>query len=115
MSYISGTTKTRREFIKQSVVAAGMLTLLNACGKSFKSLKSALDPYAISKFRKSFSGHVISPVDEAYETARRVLAWNPETDKYPAVIAQCKNEQDVLRCIDFAHQYDLEVSVRSGN
>lgn len=115
MSYKTGTIKTRREFIKQSAMAAGWLTLLNACGQSFKLLKSPLDPDAISKFRKGFSGYVILPGDSAYETARRVLAWNPETDKYPAIVAQCKNEQDVLRCIDFAHQHSLEVSVRSGN
>lgn len=115
MSYIRGTIKTRRDFIKQSAMAAGMLTLLNACGQSFKSLKSPLDPDAISKFRKCFSGHVILPGDSKYETARRVLVWNPETDKYPAIVAQCKNEEDVLRCIDFAHQHKLEVSVRSGN
>jgi FAD/FMN-containing dehydrogenase len=36
-------------------------------------------------------------------------------DKYPTVIAQCKNEEDVLRCIDFAHKHELEVAVRSGN
>jgi FAD/FMN-containing dehydrogenase len=40
---------------------------------------------------------------------------NPESDRHPAVVAQSKTEEDVVRCIDFAHQHALEVAVRSGN
>lgn len=107
--------KTRRQFIKTSVMTAGMLALLNACGQSVAGLKPPVDPESIGKFRKGFGGHAIIPGEKDYETSRRVLSMNPGTDKYPAVVAQCKTEQDILRCIDFAHQYDLEVSVRSGN
>ena len=107
--------KTRREFIKQSAMAAGMLTLLNACGPGVKTLKSPLDSNSLSKFRKGFSGRVILPGDAEYETARKVIFITRETDKHPAIVAQCKNEEDVLRCIDLAHQHELEVAVRSGN
>ena len=115
MPYISATTKTRREFIKQSAMTAGMLTVLNACGQRFKSRKFPLASDAINKFQKGFGGHLILPSDAAYETTRRARVLNPEMDKHPVVIAQCKNEEDVLRCIDFAHQHELEVAVRSGN
>lgn len=107
--------KTRRDFIKQSAMAAGMITLLHACGRGIGSVKSPLDPAAITKFRKDFGGHTIIPGENEYETSRRVLSMSPETDKYPAIVAQCKSEQHIVRCIDFAHQYELEVSVRSGN
>ncbi len=115
MSYIRPTTKTRREFIKQSAMTAGMLTLLNACGQRIKSRKFPLAPDAINKFQKGFGGHIILPSDAAYEAARRARIVNPEMDKHPVVIAQCQNEEDVLRCIDLAHQHELEVAVRSGN
>jgi hypothetical protein len=115
MPYIRETTKTRREFIKQSAMAAGMLTLLNACGKGFKSWKYPLDPNAINKFRKGFNGYIILPSNTEYEIARRASLSNPYLDKHPAVIAQCKNQEDVLRCIEFAQQHKLEVAVRSGN
>jgi hypothetical protein len=115
MQHIRPTIKTRRAFIKQSAMAAGVLTLLNACGHGFKSWKFPLDPDTINKFRKGFNGHIILPNNTEYETARRTLLLDPEIDKHPALIAQCKNEEDVLRCIDFAQQHELEVAVRSGN
>ncbi|MEO5591961.1 MAG: FAD-binding oxidoreductase [Chitinophagaceae bacterium] len=115
MYYTRTTTKTRREFIKKSAMAAGVLTLLNACGQRIKSWKFPFAPDAINQFQKSFYGHIILPGDAAYETARRARLLNPEMDKHPAVIAQCKNEEDVLLCIDFARQHNLEVAVRSGN
>lgn len=115
MPYIRETTKTRREFIKQSAMAASMLTLLNACGQGLKTWKYSLDPSAINKFSKGFNGHIILPSNTGYEIARRASLLNPELDKHPVVIAQCKNQEDVLRCIDFAHQHKLEVAVRSGN
>lgn len=109
-----GSVKTRREFIKQSALATGMFTLLGACGRH-KLLNSPLDSDAISKFRESFSGHIILPGDTEYEMARRARWLNPETDKHPVIIGQCMNEEDVLRCVDFVHQHELEVAVRSGN
>src|SRR5882672_4173956 len=112
---VAGSTKTRREFIKQSAMATGMLTLLSACGQSSKLLKPVPDPDIINSFKKSFSGHIILPGDTEYEMVRRVPWQNPETDKHPAIIGQCKNEEDILRCVDFAHQHELEVAVRSGN
>ncbi len=107
--------KTRREFIKQSALATGMFTLISGCGPSHKLFNSRLDSDGISRFKKSFSGHIILPSDTEYEMARRVPWLNPETDKHPVIIGQCKNEEEVLRCVDFAYQHELEVAVRSGN
>jgi hypothetical protein len=87
------TTKTRREFIKQTALATGMFTIIGGCEQ--KSWRSLLDPEAIKKFRKRFSGNIILPGDKEYETVRRVPWMNPKTDKRPAIIGQCNNEEDV--------------------
>ena len=90
--------KTRREFVKQSAMAAGMLTFCKS--QIFPTLNTAADKDAINKLRSRFSGHLIIPGDPRYDSARRVLSMNPGTDKRPSLVAQCKNEEDVLRCID---------------
>lgn len=95
--------KTRREFLKQSAMTAGMLPLFGGGYLSFAGVKSPLDPSAITKLRRSFSGHLVVPGDPDYDTAR-VSSMNPEVDRFPAIVAQCANEDDVLRCIDFSHQ-----------
>jgi hypothetical protein len=108
------TNPNRREFIRQTALAAGMLAI-GACGHNIKSTDLTLDPEAIRKFRKNFSGSIIIPGDKDYESARAVLEMNPATSKFPAIVAKCKNNDDVLRCIDLAHQHALETAVRSGN
>src|SRR5215472_13915511 len=101
--------KGRREFVKQSAMTAGML----AFGK-FKIFPT-VDKDAINKLKSKLSGNLILTGDPGYDKARRVFALNPDTDKHPAIVAQCRSEEDVLRCIDFAHRQQMEVAVRSGN
>ena len=113
--YVTKNIKTRREFLKQATTAVGMLPLLKGDRQAFGALKSPFDPDAISKLKTGFGGRLIVPGDTEYETVRGALSMNPETDKYPALVAQCKNEEDVSRCVDFAHEQELEVAVRSGN
>jgi len=106
---------SRRRFIKQAAWAGGMFALMNSCGQSNKLFKLPIGSDALKRFRTNFNGHVILPGDADYEKVRRVLFWNPANDKHPAIIAQCKDEEDIVRCVDFAHQQQLEVAVRSGN
>src|SRR6516165_1395178 len=113
MPYSKGRINTRREFVRRSAMTAGMLAIGKF--KIFATLKPAVDKDAINKLKGKFSGHLITPGDPGYDAARKVLSMNPETDKRPSLVAQCRNEEDVLRCIDFAHQNQLEVAVRSGN
>jgi len=105
--------KARREFVKQSAMTAGMF----AFGKFrvFPAVKLAVDKDAINKLKRTFNGSLIVPDDPGYDEARRLFTLNPDTDKHPAIVAQCKGEEDVLRCIDFAHRQQMEVAVRSGN
>ena len=62
----------------------------------------------------SLGGRVILPGDPEYDKTRRVVWWNPATDKRPAMIAQCERDDDVARCIDFARRQELTLAVRSG-
>lgn len=110
-----GKTKTRREFIKQSTMAAGIIPFLYVSGQSLISPRFPFDKNALNKFRKSFRGQIILPGDTEYEVKRRVRMVNPKMDKHPALIASCKDEQDILRSIDFARNQQLEIAVRSGN
>lgn len=112
---MQASNRTRREFILQSAKAASVLALLYGCGQSVKALQTSLGPEDINRLRKNFGGKLFVPGDSEYETARKVLNRNPETDKYPAIVAQVKVEADVLRCIDFSRQHGLEIAVRSGN
>ncbi len=107
--------KTRREFISQSLVASTMFPLLFSCGQSSRSSKSAFDQDAFKRFKSRFSGKIILPRDAEYEAKRWSSIINPTMDKHPAIIAICKKEEDVLRSVDFARQYQLEIAVRSGN
>ena len=60
----------------------------------------------------SFSGRLLLPGDDGYETARRV--HNGMIDRRPSIIACCSRTTDVVDALDFAIQHDLEIAVRGG-
>jgi FAD/FMN-containing dehydrogenase len=66
----------------------------------------------IEAFGAALSGTALVRGDDGYDEARS--AWNGEVDRYPAVIARCRNAVDVAAAIEFARQGDLEISVRGG-
>jgi len=110
-----GKRKTRREFIKQSTIAAGVIPWLYAFGQSARFSGYPFDKNDLNSFKRKFSGQIILPGDDEYEAKRKARVFHPKTDKHPSIIANCINEQDVLRCIDFARHHQLEIAVRSGN
>ena len=57
-------------------------------------------------------GEVIRPADQAYDTARQV--WNAAIDRYPALIVRAADAADVLRAVEFAHEQQLALAIRSG-
>ncbi len=59
-----------------------------------------------------FSGTLIGPDDEGYDSARRV--YNGMIDRYPALIARCESVADVSAALLHARQHGMEVSVRAG-
>jgi FAD/FMN-containing dehydrogenase len=57
-------------------------------------------------------GAVVTEHDAGYEDARRV--WNAMIDRRPAAIARCATVADVQRCVAFARDRGLPLSVRGG-
>ncbi len=66
----------------------------------------------IEALRTSMRGPALIPVDEGYDTVRRI--HNGMIDRRPAVIARCSGVADVMRALEFGVQQDLPVSIRSG-
>ncbi|WP_329240943.1 FAD-binding oxidoreductase [Streptomyces canus] len=67
---------------------------------------------ALSALREDLAGDVFAPDDAGYDEARTV--FNAMIDRRPAVIAQCVNEDDVVRAVRFSRELDLPVAVRGG-
>jgi FAD/FMN-containing dehydrogenase len=63
-------------------------------------------------FAGKLRGKLILPQNEDYDAARAV--WNGMIDRYPAMIAQCADGQDVIQAVRFAREQGLIVSVRGG-
>ena len=72
----------------------------------------ALDPGAVSSLCKRLSGQIVLPGDDGYPAARRV--WNGMIDRFPAIVARCRNVEDVRWAMQFALDQELTLSVRGG-
>jgi FAD/FMN-containing dehydrogenase len=57
-------------------------------------------------------GQLLTPEVDGYDDARQV--WNGMIDRRPAVIGRCAGTADVKRCVEFAREHDLLVSVKGG-
>ncbi|MGC0341857.1 FAD-binding oxidoreductase [Streptomyces sp. SLBN-8D4] len=67
---------------------------------------------ALSALREDLAGDVFAPDDPGYDEARTV--FNVMIDRRPAVIAQCVDEDDVVRAVRFGRDLDLPIAVRGG-
>ena len=111
---------TRRRFIHQGAFAtavlctrpagpfAGVQEILTAPGQN----QPAIDPAAIRTLASALRGHLITPQQPDYETAR--LIFNRAFDRRPALIVRCAGGSDVARALDFAQVHNLPVAVRGG-
>ena len=62
-----------------------------------------------------FGGDVLRREDPGYEAARRDCVWNARiADRFPDLIVQAADEQDVVRAIGLARDQEMKVGVRSG-
>ncbi|MDW5562617.1 MAG: FAD-binding oxidoreductase [Methanomassiliicoccus sp.] len=57
-------------------------------------------------------GEVLRPGMMAYDRARAL--YNGIVDRRPAMIVRCAGSEDVVRCVRYARQNDVQVSVRAG-
>ncbi|WP_435216859.1 FAD-binding oxidoreductase [Streptomyces sp. bgisy034] len=67
---------------------------------------------ALAALREDLVGDVFAPSDAGYDEARTV--FNAMIDRRPAVIAQCVDEDDVVRAVRFGRDLDLNIAVRGG-
>lgn len=105
--------KTRRDFIRESLVTGAALTLSGAC--RFGGNETAgIDSADIGRLRTGLAGQLILPGEQLYDRARRVFWRNPMTDMQPGVVAQCARADDVARCVAFAVEQGLPLAVRTG-
>jgi FAD/FMN-containing dehydrogenase len=66
----------------------------------------------LSNLDPTFSGPIVQPEDEGYDSIRRV--HNGLIDKYPRIILQCRSTADVCEALRFGISKNLEIAVRGG-
>ena len=71
-----------------------------------------LNENSIADFKANLRGRLIEPGDKDYDDARKV--YNGMIRKKPRMIARCADVADVIRCVNFARENDLLVSIRGG-
>ncbi len=74
--------------------------------------RAQLHPSIVSPLAGQFSGDILLPGDDGYDTTRRV--HNGMIDRRPAVIARCIENADVADALAFAIEHHLEIAVRGG-
>jgi FAD/FMN-containing dehydrogenase len=67
---------------------------------------------AVQAFASSLSGKVLTSGDAGYDAARAV--FNGMIDRKPGLIVQPANTADVEKCVKFAKEHGLLVSVKGG-
>lgn len=68
---------------------------------------------AVAGAAAEFKGQLLRPGDSGFDDARKL--WNGMIDRRPALIARCRNAQDVAAAVELAHGTGLQVSVRGGD
>ena len=84
-------------------------------GVIFKSIEGDTKDIAagaLEGFRAGIRGNVLDPKASSYDEARTI--WNATIDRKPALIVQCKEASDVLRCVQFARDNGLLIAVKGG-
>jgi FAD/FMN-containing dehydrogenase len=76
------------------------------------NLKSRNTSSRADELRAAISGPVALPGHELYEEGTRV--WNGAVRRHPAIVAFCKQPEDVRVAVRAARRHDLPLSVRGG-
>jgi len=67
---------------------------------------------SVEALGNAIDGEVLVSGQNGYDEARAV--WNAMIDRKPALITRCKNTDDVVKAISYAHDNNLPVSIRGG-
>ncbi len=80
--------------------------------KTRKGGETLIEQGALDQYRSGLSGETLMPEDAGYEEVREI--WNAMIGSRPALIARCRDADDVVRSVNFARAHDLLVSVRGA-
>lgn len=73
---------------------------------------TTLETTHLARFATSLRGELLRTGDPDYDEARTI--WNAMIDKHPALIARCRDTQDVIHAVNFAREEGLPLSIRGG-
>ena len=67
---------------------------------------------SVNELRESLRGSLIEPEDKGYYDACKV--YNGMIEKHPRLIVKCSDVADVIRCVNFARENKILLSVKGG-
>jgi FAD/FMN-containing dehydrogenase len=70
---------------------------------------AVLSEGALAGLASTLAGELMVPGTDGYDEARTL--WNAMADRRPGLIVECANTSDVVRCVRFAREHSLLVSV----
>src|ERR1700747_1447933 len=73
---------------------------------------SVISAAPVEELAAAVRGDLILPADPGYDQARAV--YNAMIDKRPAAIVRCRDAADVVACVRFCREHDIEIAVRGG-
>jgi FAD/FMN-containing dehydrogenase len=76
------------------------------------SLDQRFNNKDIQKLQLAIRGTIVLPTDLTYHRDRQMLLFSVQ--EFPQLIVFCEVFEDARRCLEFAHKYELRVSIRSG-
>ena len=68
--------------------------------------------HSVESLGNAIDGEILVSGQDGYDKARAV--WNAMIDRKPALIARCKNSNDVIKTVSYARENSLPVSIRGG-
>jgi FAD/FMN-containing dehydrogenase len=114
---------TRREALKSSLAAGSLAAIglpLASCGRNEPDTGTPADGLApagtgavsVDDLARQIRGDLLTRDSLGYDAMRKV--WNGMIDRYPLAIARCRDVDDVVACVTFAHGNGIPATVRGG-
>lgn len=76
------------------------------------SASSDISEALVSDLQTRFGDRCLHPGDEGYSEA--IAIWNGAVERYPAIVVQCENTEDIVAALEAVTEYDIPFSVKAG-
>lgn len=80
--------------------------------KTLDGREISLEQASIDALKMSLRGMMFFPGDAGYEESRTL--WNSMTSRKPAFVVRCLGVSDVIKCVNFARENKLLLSIKGG-